>query len=107
MPLGDDRRDLQRHAGAVRGLLVARALFAVERADQQFDLTRPAEQKEPVGSTGDVHRRQAGDDRDDRLRSCHVGAQTVDRLDRQPAADIRGDLDDDRTVGGVGERRAE
>ena len=106
MPLGDDRRNLQRHAGAGCRLLVAGALLAVERADQQLDLARSAEQKEPVRAAGDVHGRQAGDDRNDRLRPCHLVAQTVDRLDRQPATDVRGHLDHP-DVGGVGERRAE
>jgi hypothetical protein len=73
MPLGDDRRNLQWHAGAVCGLLVAGALLAVERADQQLDLARPAEQKEPVTAARDVHGRQSGDDRDDRLRPWHLG----------------------------------
>ena len=97
---------LQWHAGAVCGLDVAGALLAVERADQQLDLARPAEQKEPVTAACDVHGRQAGDDRDDRLRPGHLGAQPVDRLDRQPATDVRRDLDHP-DVGGVGERRAE
>ena len=75
--------------GPSAGLLVAGALLAVERADQQLDLARPAEQKEPVRAAGDVHRRQAGDDRDDRLCPCHLVAQAVDRLNGQPAADVR------------------
>jgi hypothetical protein len=37
--LGDDCRNLQWHAGTVGGLLVTSALLAVERADQQLDLT--------------------------------------------------------------------
>ena len=94
------------HAGTVCGLDVAGTLLAVERADQQLDLARPAEQKEPVTAAGDVHGRQAGDDRDDRLRPCHLGVQPVDCLDRQPAAYVRGHLDHPY-VGGVGERRAE
>ena len=49
MPLGDDRRNLQWHAGAVGGLLVTGALLAVERADQQLDLAGAAEQEEPGG----------------------------------------------------------
>ena len=53
-------------------------------------------------AAGDVHGRQPGDDRDDRLRPWHLGAQTVDRLDRQPAADVRGDLDNP-DGGGAGE----
>ncbi len=97
---------LQWHAGTGCGLDVAGALLAIERADQQLDLARPAEQKEPVTAARDVHGRQGGDDRDDRLRPCHLGVQPVDRLDRQPAADVRGNLDHP-DVGGVGERRAE
>ena len=54
----------------------------------------PPEQKEPEGggpvAARNVHGRQAGDDRDDRLRSGHVGAESIDRLDRQAGVDVRG-----------------
>ena len=54
----------------------------------------PPSRKNPCAAAAcDVHGRQGGDDRDDRLRPCHLGAQAVDRLDRQPAADVRGHLD--------------
>src|ERR1700755_2598632 len=106
MPLGDDRRNLQWHAGAVCGLRVAGALLAVERADQQLDLARPAEQKEPVTAARDVNGRQGGDDRGHGLRPCPLTLQPGDRLNWQPAADVRGYLDYP-DVGGVGERRAE
>ena len=106
VPFGDDRRNLQRHAGSGCRVLIAGALLAVEGADQQLDLAGPAEQEEAPTFARDVHGRQAGDNRNDRLRPRHLGAQPVDRLDRQPAADVRRHLDHPG-VGGVGERRAE
>ena len=54
MPLGDDCRNLQWHTGARGGILVTGTLLAVEGADQQFDLARPAQQKEPVPVAADV-----------------------------------------------------
>ena len=104
--LGDGRGHLQWHARTVCGLDVASALLAVERADQQLDLARPAEQKEPMAIACNVDGGQGGDDRDDRVRPGHLGAQPVDRLDRQPAVDVRADLHHP-AVSGVGERRAE
>jgi hypothetical protein len=81
-------------------------MFAVERADQELDLARAAEQKEPVTAACDVYGCQAGDDGDDRLRPCHFLVQSVDRLDRQSAADVRRHLHHP-DVGGMCERRAE
>ena len=107
MPLGYGRGHLEWHAGTVCGLDVAGALVAVEGADKKLDWTRPAEQEEPVTSARDVHGRQGGDDRDDRLRPCNLGLQPIDRFDRQPAAtDVRRNLDHP-DVGGVGERGTE
>ena len=106
MPLGDDGGYLERHAGTVCGLDVAGALITIERANQQLDLARPAEQEKPVTSAGNIHRCQGGDDGDDGLRPGHLGVQPIDCLDRQPAADVRRHLDDS-AVGGVGERRTE
>ena len=59
-----------------RRLLVAGALLAVERADQQLDLARPADRKNP-GCRRRRPRASGGDDRDDRLRPCHLGAQRL------------------------------
>ncbi|MGE5697997.1 MAG: hypothetical protein ACM4D3_22980 [Candidatus Sericytochromatia bacterium] len=105
MPIGDLRRNLQRDAGAV-GRLLAGTLLAVERPDEQFDLAGTAKQKEPMGISCDFRRRQAGDDRDDRFGLCHLSAQAVDRLDRQPAAHVRDHLDHVQ-IGRAGERGAE
>jgi hypothetical protein len=55
------------------------------KAVGELDLARPAEQKEPVPVAVDIHGRQSGDDRDDRFRPGHLGAEAVDCLDRQPA----------------------
>ena len=69
----------------------------------------PPSRKNPVARApppGIVHRRQAGHDRNDRLRSGHLGVQTIDRLDRQAGVDVRGHLDHP-AVGGLGERRPE
>ena len=107
MPFGDDRRHLQWHTRTVCGLDVAGALLAVERADQQLDLARPAEQKEPVA--------------DLRATSTGVKAATIGMTASAPATSARSrstvsignrplmfgrDLDHPG-VGGVGERRAE
>ena len=106
MPLRDEGGDLHRHTGPVGRLLVPRPLLAVERADKQLDLARPAEQEKSMAAAGDVCRGQPGDDRDDRLRPWNLGVQTAHRVGRQPASHVRGDLDH-AFVCRVGQRGAE
>jgi hypothetical protein len=104
--LGDGGRNHQWHTGTGgRGLVVC-APLAVERPDQQLDLTGAAEEEEPVRTARHVNRRQAGHHTYDRFGVGHVGAQPVDGRERQSSADVRGDFDDAR-IGGVRKRRTE